>query len=175
MRSESGLVDVTGAFPAITGTTLNRGTYEMIAPGKIRLPADVTNNKATILVDGATGQLQDTVGGVTAVNGLANLTVNSGSITCATERTRASERWRSRARSWSAPARRSWATSLNQSVGHDLAHTRADAKLQTSGGGERHRRHPPRHRHGADRCGRPVREHDRNCSSPASPDPEPSP
>ena len=81
LRSESGLLDVTGAFPAITGTTLNRGTYEMLAPGKIKLPADITNNKATILLDGATAQLQDTAPSGTVLNGLGNLTVNSGSLT----------------------------------------------------------------------------------------------
>ena len=81
LRSESGLIDVTGSFPAITGTTLNRGTYEMIAPGKIKLPADITNNKATILLDGATAQLQDTGASGTVINGLGNLSINSGSLT----------------------------------------------------------------------------------------------
>jgi Ca2+-binding RTX toxin-like protein len=78
LRGTSGLINVTGSFPAMPTTRLNRGTYEMIAPGKIKLPGDVTNNAATILLDGATAQLQDAV---SATNALANLTVNSGSLT----------------------------------------------------------------------------------------------
>ncbi len=78
LRSESGLIDVTGSFPAMPTTRLNRGGYEMIAPGKIKLPGDVTNNQATILIDGNAAQLQDTA---SATNGLANLTANGGSLT----------------------------------------------------------------------------------------------
>ncbi len=70
VRSLNGVLNISGAFPAMAGTTLSRGTYEMVSPGKVRLPADVVRNNATILLDGTAAALQDSAN---ATNGLANL------------------------------------------------------------------------------------------------------
>ena len=70
VRSLNGVLNISGAFPAMAGTTLSRGNYEMVSPGKVRLPADVARNNATILLDGAAAALQDSAN---ATNGLANL------------------------------------------------------------------------------------------------------
>ena len=104
----------------------------MIAPGKIKLPADITNNKATILLDGATAQLQDTAAGVTAVNGLANLTVNSGSITVRNGKNQGVGVLAQSGTVVVGTGATLVATSLNQSAG-TTSLTAADAKLQTSG------------------------------------------
>ncbi len=71
VRAVTGLLNISGGFPALSGTTLTRGTYEMLSPGKIRLPGDVTRNDATILLDGTAAALQDSA---SLTNGLGNLT-----------------------------------------------------------------------------------------------------
>ena len=69
VRSLTGMLNITGAFPSMTGTTLTRGTYEMVSPGKIQVPADVVRNDATILLDGPNAAMADSA----SANGLANL------------------------------------------------------------------------------------------------------
>ncbi len=111
---------------------LNRGTYEMLSPGKIKLPADITNNKATILLDGPSAQLQDTVSGATVANGLGNLTVHSGSLTV---RNGKSQSVGSLAQSGTVVIGTGSTLVLpafNQSAG-TTSLTAADAKLQASG------------------------------------------
>ncbi len=70
-RSENGVLDFTGPFPSLSGTTLVRGTYEMLSPGKIKLPGDVVRDDATILLDGPAAAMQDSA---SAANALGNLT-----------------------------------------------------------------------------------------------------
>ena len=77
LRSESGLLKVTGAFPAITGTTLTRGTYEAVTSGMLQMPSDVTDNEATILLDGPGALFED----AEATHGLRDLTDNGGTLT----------------------------------------------------------------------------------------------
>jgi hypothetical protein len=74
LRSESGLFQLAGAFPAIVGTSLTRGTYEVTAPGVLKVPGDVTENRATIVLAGSGALFQDALPG----NGLRNLAVNAG-------------------------------------------------------------------------------------------------
>ena len=79
IRSLTGVFDFNGAFPAMTGGRVTRGTYVMVSPGAIELPGDVTRNDATMRLDGANAVLQDSASG----DGLDNLTRigPSGSLT----------------------------------------------------------------------------------------------
>ena len=69
MRSADGLLNVAGAFPAISGTTLTRGTYEMVSPSRIQVPTDVVRIDGTVVLDGPSASLSDPGD----ANGLLNL------------------------------------------------------------------------------------------------------
>jgi filamentous hemagglutinin len=74
LRSVAGLFELTGPFPAIVGTALTRGGYEVTAPGVLKVPGDVTENRARIVLQGSGARFQDAAN----PQALRNLTVNSG-------------------------------------------------------------------------------------------------
>ena len=128
LRSESGLLKLTGAFPAITGTTLTRGTYEAVTSGMLRVPGNVTDNQATILLDGPGALFED----AEASHGLRDLTDNGGTLTV---------RNHARARLGSVAQRGHLevatgaivrATNLTQTAGSTTL-TESDTTLQTAG------------------------------------------